>query len=167
VTVVGGVMLTAAELAGVTRDSDNRTINSLGNIVRQSSLVAQRQTQHGGMSPDERTERAVQTTTDSINRMKQSTDEKIIGTTNSINRMKQSSDFQGAQTRATVRTAEATSAARIVAATAAQTGAIVGAIFAARPVVNVTNVTRSTTIQQRYGPSNGSAGQDPWIGRGD
>jgi hypothetical protein len=92
-------------------------------------------------------------TTGSIDRMNLS-----VGT--SVDRTTAKVGTEGAITRNTVRYAEALSASRIVAATAAQTGAIVGAIFAARPVVNVTNVTRSTTIQQRYGPISGSAGSD-------
>ena len=51
-------------------------------------------------------------------------------------------------------------AATVSSSVAASTGAIVGAIFAARPVVNVTNVTKSTTIQERYGNGNGSQGTD-------
>jgi hypothetical protein len=57
-----------------------------------------------------------------------------------------------------VRNAELATANRVVAATAAQTGAIVGAIWAARPVVNVTNVTKTVNNHARYGPSTGSSG---------
>ena len=57
-----------------------------------------------------------------------------------------------------VRTAEVSTASRVVSAQHSTASAIIGAIFAARPVVNVTNVTKSTTIQQRYGPGNGSYG---------
>jgi hypothetical protein len=51
-------------------------------------------------------------------------------------------------------------ASTVSSSVAASTGAIVGAIWAARPVVNVTNVTKSTTIQERYGNGNGSQGTD-------
>src|SRR5262245_2703280 len=46
----------------------------------------------------------------------------------------------------------------VVAATIAQTGAIVGAIFAARPIVNVTSIQRTTTITNRYSNTPSSRG---------
>lgn len=175
---VPGGAITPAIGAGIAVDVPRLLGIANAKLTAIKAEIAANRGGSGGKSPDERTEQSVNKTTESINRMKASTNEKLIGTTNSIQRMRDSVtdrigqtksaidttkaavNTQGSQTRVTVRAAEAQSAARIVAATAAQTGAIVGAIFAARPLVNVTNVVRSTTIQQRYGPGNGSSGSD-------
>ena len=62
--------------------------------------------------------------------------------------------------QSTTRSSALTAAAITAGATRSTGAAIIAAIFAARPVMNVTNVTRSTTIQNRYGPGNGSSGAD-------
>ena len=62
--------------------------------------------------------------------------------------------------QSTTRSSALTNATIVAGATRSSAGAIIAAIYAARPIVNVTNVTRSTTIQQRYGPGNGSSGSD-------
>jgi hypothetical protein len=67
---------------------------------------------------------------------------------------------EGAITRTRIGSASSTNAAVISGATRQGSAAIVAAIYAARPIVNVTQVTRNTTIQQRYGNSNGSSGSD-------
>jgi hypothetical protein len=67
---------------------------------------------------------------------------------------------QGSQIVAnTTRSSVYANAAIVAGATRAGTAAIVSAIFAARPVINVTHVTRNNTIQNRYGPGTGSYGQ--------
>jgi len=53
-------------------------------------------------------------------------------------------------------------AATVSSSVAASTGAIVGAIFAARPVVNVTAITKTTTVNNRYGNGNGSQGTESY-----
>jgi len=62
-------------------------------------------------------------------------------------------------TQSAIRTAEDGAASRVVGATQSQTASIVAAIYAARPNINVTSVTKTTTITNRYGPPNGSYGQ--------
>ena len=60
----------------------------------------------------------------------------------------------------TTRSSSYANAAIVAGATRASASAIIGAIYAARPIINTTHVTRNTTIQQRYGPGNGSAGNN-------
>jgi len=62
-------------------------------------------------------------------------------------------------TQSAIRTAEDGAASRVVGATHGAASSIVAAIYAARPIVNVTSVTKTTTITNRYGPPNGSYGQ--------
>ena len=63
-------------------------------------------------------------------------------------------------TKAAVQVGDNHVAATVSSSVAASTGAIVGAIWAARPVVNVTAVTKTTTVNNRYGSGNGSQGTD-------
>ena len=65
----------------------------------------------------------------------------------------------GSAIQNTTRSSSLTNAAIISSSVAASTGAIVGAIFAARPIVNVTAITKTTTVNNRYGSGNGSQGQ--------
>jgi hypothetical protein len=66
-----------------------------------------------------------------------------------------------AQVSSTTRSAMFSNAAIVAGATRAVGASIVAALYATRVEVNVTSshITRNTTIQNRYGPGQGSAGQ--------
>jgi hypothetical protein len=84
----------------------------------------------------------------------------IDNTKTAVDNTKLKIGTEGAITRTRIGSASSTNAAVISGATRQGSAAIVAAIYAARPIVNVTQVTRNTTIQQRYGNSNGSSGSD-------
>jgi TP901 family phage tail tape measure protein len=101
----------------------------------------------------------------------QATTDKVAETTSSVDRMKSAigTDVkattakvgtESAVTRTRIGSAAATNATVVSGAVTSSAGAIIAAIYAARPVVNVTQVTRNTTIQNRYGPSGGSSSVD-------
>jgi hypothetical protein len=83
---------------------------------------------------------------------------KLADDTASVDAAKAQVQTSGVAIQATTRSATLTGANIAAAATRSGSAAIVAAIWAARPVVTVTNITRTTTIQNRYGPPTGSAG---------
>jgi hypothetical protein len=91
----------------------------------------------------------------SVNKVKAAANETKRETTRGIAQARASA----ATTQQVTRSANLSAAQMQANATNAAAARIVGAIFAARPVVNVTQVTRNTTIQNRYGPGNGSSGR--------
>jgi hypothetical protein len=79
--------------------------------------------------------------------------------TASVNANKDKISTTSAAIQATTRSATLSGANITAYAMRSAGAAIVSAIYAARPVINVNNVTRYQTIQSRYGPGQDSSGQ--------